>query len=134
MIILYHKILVILYDGHPYSIVHVYFSWVVKTICLSHFTMDRPFWSCIHNVIFSNSYLKTVLMYGYEVLVFLMWSIAEFFQLSFELQLVMHLQPLVLFYCPYTVVLCKHSSYNLVQMQFHAKWMMYSSIPWRIFF
>ena len=115
-IILYHNILVMLYDGHPYSIVHASFSCVVKTVYLAHVSMGRPFRSCIHNVIFSKSSLKTVSMYGSRVLVFVIRSIAEFFQLSVELQVVMILHPHVLLYWPYTVVLCKHSSYNLVQM------------------
>ena len=74
-----------LYDGHPSSTVHASFSWFVKTICLAHVLMDRPFGSCIHNVIFSKRSMKTVSMYGSRVLVFVIWSIAEFFQLSVEL-------------------------------------------------
>ena len=128
-IILYHNILVMLYDGHPYSIVHASFSCVVKTVCLAHVSMERPFGSCIRNVIFSKSSLKTVSMYEYRVLVFIIWSIAEFFQLSLELHVVMILHPHVMLYWTYIVVLCKHSSYNLVQMQFHEKWMLSSSSP-----
>ena len=104
-IILYHNILVMLYDGHPSSIVHASFSCVVKTVCLAHVSMERPFGSCIRNVIFSKSSLKTVSMYGSRVLVFVIRSIAEFFQLSVELQVVMILHPHVLLYWTYTVVL-----------------------------
>ena len=104
-IILYHNILVMLYDGHPYSIVHEYFNCVVKTVCLDHVSMERPFRSCIRNVIFSKSSLKTVSMYGSRVLVFDMWSIVELFRLSVELQVVMILHPHVLLYWPYIVVL-----------------------------
>ena len=128
-IILYHNILVILYDGHPSSTIHASFSCVVKTICLAHVLMERPFGSCIRNVIFSKSSMKTVSMYGSMVPVFVIRSIAEFFQLSVELQVVMILHPHVLLYWPYTVVLCKHSSYSLVWMQFHEKWMFSSSNP-----
>ena len=128
-IILYHNILVILYDGHPSSTICASFNWVVKTVCLDHLLMDRPFRSCIRNVIFRKTSLKTVSMYGSKVLVFVMWSIAEFFQLSVELQVVMSLQPHVMLYSPYTVVLYKCSSYNLVRMQFHEKWMLSSSNP-----
>ena len=115
-IILYHNILVMLYDGHPSFTVHAPFSCVVNTVCLAHVSMERSFRSCIRNEIFSKSSLKTVSMYGSRVLVFVIWSIAEFFQLSVELQAVMILHPCVLLYWPYTIVLCKCSSYNLVQM------------------
>ena len=128
-IILYHNILVMLCDGHPSSIVHASFSYVVKTDRLTHVSMERPFGSCIRNVIFSKSSLKAVSMYGFRVLVFVMWSIVEFFQLLVELQVVMSLQPHVLLYLPYIVVLCKRSSYNLVGMQFHEKWVLSSSSP-----
>ena len=128
-IILYHNILVMLYDGHPSSTVHSSFSCVVKTICLAHVSMEIPFKSCIHNVIFRKSSLKTISMYGSRVLVFVIRSIAEFFQLSFELQVMMILHRHVLFYWPYIVMLCKHSSYNLVLMQFHEKWMLSSLSP-----
>ena len=74
-----------LYDGHTSSTVHAYFRCVVKTACLDHVSMERPFRSCIPNVIFSKSSLKTVLMYGSNVLFFVMQSIANLFQLSFEL-------------------------------------------------
>ena len=87
-----------LYDGHPYSTVHESFNWVVKTICLAHVLMDIPFKSCICNVIFSKISLKIVLMHGSKVLVFVIQSIAEFFQLSVELQVVMILHPHVLLY------------------------------------
>ena len=113
-IVLYHNILVMLYDGHPYSTIHASFKCVVKTVCLTHVLMERPFGSCIHNVIFSKSSLKVVSMYGSGVLVFIIWSIAELFQLSVELQVVMILHPHVLLYWLYIVVLCKRSSYNLV--------------------
>ena len=120
-IILYHNILVMLYDGHPSSIVHAYFSCVVEIVFLAHVLMERPFGSCIHNVIFSKRSLNTVWMYGSRVLVFVIRSIAEFFKLSVELQVVMSLLPYVLLYFPYTVVLCKRSSYNLVRMQLYEK-------------
>ena len=115
-IILYHNILVMLYDGHPSSTVHASFSCVVKTVYLAHVSMERPFGSYIHNVIFSKSSLNMVSMYGSRVLVSVMQYIAEFFQLSVELQVVMSLQSHVLLYSPYTVVLYKCSSYNLVWM------------------
>ena len=129
-IILYHNILVMLYDGHPSSTIHASFNCVVKTLCLAHVSIERPFGSCIRNVIFNKSSLKTVSMYGSRVLVFVIRSIAEFFQLSIELEVVMSLQPHVLLYFPYIGVLCKRSSYNLVRMHFHEKWMFSSSIPW----
>ena len=78
-IISYHNILVLLYDGHPSSIVHASFSCVVKTVFLAHVSMERPFESCIHNVIFNKSSLKTVSVYGPKVLVFVVRSNAEFF-------------------------------------------------------
>ena len=99
-----------LYDRYPSSIVHASFSCVVKTVCLVHVSMERPFGSCIRNVIFSKSSMKTVSMYGSMVPVFVIRSIAEFFQLSVELQVVMILHPHVLLYWPYTVVVCKSSS------------------------
>ena len=129
-IILYHNILVMLYDGHPSSIVHASFSCVVKTVCLAHVSMERPFGSCIRNVIFSKSSLKTVSMYGSRDLVFVIRSIVEFFQLWIDLHVMMVFHPHVLLYWPYIVVLCKRSSYNLVRMQFHEKWMLSSSSPW----
>ena len=119
-----------LYDRNPSSTVHASFSCVVKTIYLAHVLMERPFGSCIHNEIFSKISLKTVSMYGSRVLVFVIRSITEFFQILVELQVVMILHPHVMLYWPYTNVLCKSSSYNLVRMQFHEKWMLSSSNPW----
>ena len=113
-IILYHNILVMLYYGHPSSIVHESFSYVVKIVCLNHVLMEIPFRSCIRNVIFSKSSLKTFSMYGSKVLVSVIRSIAELFQLSVELHVVMILHPCVLLYWTYIVVLCKFSSHNLV--------------------
>ena len=80
-IVLYHNILVMLYDGHPSSIVHASFNCVVKTVYLARVLMEIPFRSCIRNVIFSKCSLKTVLMYGFGVRVFFIWSIAKFFHL-----------------------------------------------------
>ena len=74
-----------LYDGHPSSIVHASFICVVNIVSLAHVSMERPFGSCIHNVIFSKSYLKNVSMYGSMVPVFVIRSIAEFFQPLVEL-------------------------------------------------
>ena len=118
-----------LYDGNPSSTVHASFSWFVKTVCLDHVLMDRPFGACIHNVIFSKRSMKTVSMYGSKVFVFVIRSIADFFQLSVKLQVVTILHPHVLLYWPYIIVLCKCSSYNLVQIYFHEKWMLSSSSP-----
>ena len=69
-IILYHTILVMLYDGHPSYVVHASFSYVVKIVYLAHVSMERPLMSCIRNVIFSKSSLNIVSMYGSRVLVF----------------------------------------------------------------
>ena len=78
-IILYHNILVMLYDGHPSSIVHASFIFVVKIGYLDHVSMERPFRYYIRNVIFNKSSLNTVLMYGSRVIVFVIRSIVEFF-------------------------------------------------------
>jgi len=80
-IILYHNILVMLYDGNPSSTIHASFSCVLKIVCLDHVSMEIPFSSCIHNVIFSKSSLKTVSMYGSSVPVFIIRSIAKLFHL-----------------------------------------------------
>ena len=85
LIILYHNILVMLYDGHPYSIVHASFICVVKNVYLDHVSMEIPFGSCIRNAIFSKISLKTVSMYGSKVLIFVIRSIAMLFHLSIEL-------------------------------------------------
>ena len=70
-----------LYDGHPSSTVHASFSCVVNIVYLDNVSMEIPFDSCIHNVIFSKSSLKTILMYGSRVLVFAIRYIVDFFQL-----------------------------------------------------
>ena len=128
-IILYHNILVMLYDGHPSSTIHASFNCVVKTVCLAHVSMEIPFGYCIQNVIFSKSSLNTISMYGSKVLFLIIHFIAEFFHLLVELHIVTIFLPHVMLYWPYIVLLCKCSSYYLVRMQYHEKWMLSSSSP-----